>query len=149
MTKIVRTIRTDATIDRVFEYLADFTNATEWDPGTASSVPRDDSGAGVGQTYDLVVLWGNKKLPMVYRTVSLDPLASVTFVGEGSTTIATDTLDFAELPDGGTKVEYSAQITLKWPYRIAVPFLGSKFRALGDEAAASLTEVLAGLSEHP
>lgn len=145
MPTITRTITTDKPRDQVFSYLADFANAVDWDPGTEQSVPRDTEGAHVGQVYDLMVVWGSRKLPMVYETTQLMPGEVVTFTGDGSTTTAVDTLTFTDLPDGGTQIVYSADISLKWPYRITQPFLGAKFTALGDEAEASLSRSLASL----
>jgi len=145
MPRITRTITTENQRHAVFSYLADFSNATEWDPGTERSEPRHPGGAHSGQVYDLVVTWGNRTLPMVYETTILEPDERVTFVGDGSTTKAVDTLTFDDLPNGGTKVTYVADITLKWPYRIVEPFLGKKFTELGDEAETSLNRVLASL----
>lgn len=145
MPRIVRTITTNKPRSQVFTYLADFTNAVHWDPGTEESVSRDSDGARVGQIYDLVVVWGSRKLSMVYETTELVPGERVTFVGDGSTTRAVDTLTFTDLPDSGTQIVYSADISLKWPYRVAEPFLGAKFTELGDEAEASLIRVLATL----
>ena len=145
MPTIVRTVTTDKPRNEVFSYLADFTNAVHWDPGTERSVPRDAEGARVGQIYDLVVVWGSRKLSMVYETTELVPGELVTFVGDGSTTRAVDTLTFTDLPDTGTQIVYSADISLKWPYRVTQPFLGAKFTELGDEAEASLARVLASL----
>lgn len=145
MPTIVRTITTDKPKSEVFSYLADFTNAVHWDPGTEQSVPRDATGARVGQIYDLVVVWGSRKLSMIYETTELVPGDRVTFVGDGSTTRAVDTLTFSDLPDARTQIVYSADITLKWPYRVTEPFLGAKFTELGDEAEASLIRVLASL----
>lgn len=145
MPRITRTIITEKPREAVFSYLADFSNATEWDPGTEQSEPRHPGGAMPGQVYDLVVTWGSRTLPMVYETTVLEPGERVTFVGDGSTTRAIDTLTFNELPNGGTEVTYTADITLKWPYRIAEPFLGRKFTELGDEAETSLRRALAKL----
>lgn len=145
MARIVRTITTDKPRDEVFRYLADFSNAIHWDPGTEQSKPRDPDGPKVGQVYDLVVVWGSRSLPMVYETSEFVHGERVTFAGEGSTTRAVDTLTFTDLPGGGTQVAYAADITLKWPYRISEPFLGAKFAALGDEAEESLTRVLSAL----
>ena len=36
MPKLIRTVTTDAPIERVFAYLADFSNSQEWDPGVKS-----------------------------------------------------------------------------------------------------------------
>lgn len=145
MPRITRTIITETPRDTVFSYLADFGNAPEWDPGTAQSNQRHSGGARLGQVYDLVVTWGNRTLPMVYETTALLPGRQVTFAGDGSTTRAVDTLTFEDLPNGGTEVTYVADITLKWPYRVAEPFLGRKFAQLGDEAESSLTRILASL----
>jgi uncharacterized protein YndB with AHSA1/START domain len=145
MPRITRTITTDGSRDAVFAYLADFSHAAQWDPGTEKSTPRHPDGPSLGQVYDLIVTWGNRTLPMVYETTELVHGERVTFVGDGSTTRAVDTLTFTDLPDGGTEVTYVADITLKWPYRVAEPFLGKKFTELGDEAEESLTRVLASL----
>ena len=145
MPRITRTVTTETPRQAVFSYLADFGNAPEWDPGTDQSIPRNSNGPGLGQIYDLVVTWGDRQLPMVYETTELVPGERVTFVGDGTTTTATDTLTFEDLPNGGTKVMYVADIALKWPYRVVEPFLGKKFTQLGDEAEASLTRTLASL----
>jgi hypothetical protein len=145
MPRIIRTIATDRPRHAVFSYLADFSNAAEWDPGTETSKPRHSDAPALGQVYDLVVTWGSRTLPMVYAATELVPGERVTFVGEGSTTRAVDTLTFVDLPNGGTEVTYMADITLKWPYRVAEPFLGKKFTELGDEAEESLTRTLAAL----
>ena len=92
MPRITRTIITEKPREAVFSYLADFSNATEWDPGTEQSEPRHPGGAMPGQVYDLVVTWGSRTLPMVYETTVLEPGERVTFVGDGSTTRAIDTL---------------------------------------------------------
>ena len=142
MPKIVRTITTDAPIDRVFGYLADFSNAPEWDPGTKTAVPRDDDGPKLGQVYDLVVTWGDRELDMVYEITALKENRLVTLIGDGSTTHAVDTMEFSEVPDGGTSVTYIADIKLKGVLRLAEPFLGGKFKELGDHAEAGMAAQL-------
>jgi uncharacterized protein YndB with AHSA1/START domain len=146
MPKIIRTITTDAPIDHVFAYLADFSNAPEWDPGTESSVPRSLDGPRLGQTYDLVVVFGDRKLPMTYEITALKENRLLTLVGDGSTTHAVDTMEFSEVPDGGTSVTYTADIRLKGLLRLAEPFLGGKFAELGDKAEAGMIAALNRLS---
>lgn len=146
MPTISRVITTEAPIDDVFAYLADFSNAAEWDPGTASSAPRDGGPPHVGEVYDLVVTWGSRSLDMQYELVDLEEPTLIKLVGDGSTTAAIDTMILTELPDGGTSVHYSADIRLKGVLRIAEPFLGSKFAALGDAAEREMGERLASLA---
>ena len=145
MPRITRTLTTETPRQAVFSYLADFSNAAEWDPGTLESNPRTVDGPRIGQIYDLIVIWGDRQMPMVYETTELISGERVTFVGDGKTTRAADTLTFVDLPDGGTRVMYVADITLKWPYRVVEPFLGKKFTQLGDETEASLNRRLASI----
>jgi carbon monoxide dehydrogenase subunit G len=146
MPKITRTITTHAPVDDVFRYLADFSNAPEWDPGTESSVPRDHDGPKLGQVYDLVVLFGDRKLSMTYEITALKENRLVTLIGDGSTTHAVDTMEFSEVPDGGTAVTYTADIKLKGLLRLAEPFLGGRFAELGDKAEAGMNAALSRLS---
>ena len=146
MPKLVRTLTTDTPIEQAFAYLADFSNNQEWDPGTESAVARTGDGPHVGQTYDLVVMWGDRKLPMVYEITELQPNKLITIVGDGSTTHAVDTITFATLPEGGTEVTYIADIRLKGFLRAAEPFLGGKFKELMDHGKAGMMSALDRLS---
>ena len=146
MPKLVRTITTDAPLDRVFAYLADFSTNAEWDPGTESAVARDDDGPKLGQKYDLVVTFGDRKLDMVYEITALKENRLITLIGDGSTTHAIDTMEFSEVPDGGTSVTYIADIKLKGLLRLAEPFLRGKFNELGDKAEAGMAEQLRRLA---
>jgi Polyketide cyclase / dehydrase and lipid transport len=142
MPKIIRTITTDAPVADVFAYLADFSNAPEWDPGTESSRARDQDGPRLGQVYDLIVTWGDRRLPMVYEITALKRDRLLTLIGDGSTTHAVDTMEFSEVPDGGTSVTYIADIRLKGVLRLAEPFLRRRFAELGDAAEAGLSAAL-------
>jgi len=137
-----RTMTTSAPIDAVYGYLADFSNGPEWDPGQESSVARETGSPREGLVYDVMVLWGSRKLPMVYTIEQIDPPNSVVLVGEGSTTVAIDTLEFEPAPDGGTTVTYTADIRLKGPLRLVEPLLRSKFADLADAAEAGIVEQL-------
>lgn len=147
MPTISRVITTEAPIEDVFAYLADFSNAPEWDPGTASSTPRDGGPPHVGEVYDLVVTWGSRSLDMQYEIVELEAPRLIKLVGEGSTTKAIDTMTLTEPADGGTAVHYEADIRLKGLLRFVEPLLGKKFDALGDEAEAGMARELAALAD--
>ena len=142
MPKVSRTITTTAPIDEVFAYMADFSNGPEWDPTQESSVAREEGGPKLGQVYDIVVQWGDRKIDMVYEVTAYKPNHMITLVGDGSTTHAVDTLEFAEVSDGGTAVTYIADIRLKGLLRLGEPFLGSKFAELFDNAEAGIAKQL-------
>lgn len=146
MPKVTRTITTEAPIEEVFAYMADFSNGPEWDPTQESSVAREEGGPRLGQVYDVMVLWGDRKVPMVYEVTAYKPNHMITLTGDGSTTHATDTLEFAVVSDGGTAVTYRADIRLKGALRLAEPFLGSKFKQLFDDAESGISKQLSKLA---
>ena len=149
MPVIERTVITGANIEDVYAYLADFSNAAEWDPGTESSVARDGGSPKVGQVYDLVVTWGDRSLDMEYQITALEAPHFIRLFGTGSTTTADDKMELTEVPDGGTAVTYTADIRLRGVLRLVEPFLRSKFKALGDEAEHNLRTQLARIPEGP
>jgi len=146
MPKINRTVATGASVEDAFAFLADFSNAPAWDPGTETSVPREDGGPKAGLTYDLVVTWGERKLDMEYTITEFEQDAKIVLVGDGKTTTAVDTMTFVAVPDGGSAVTYEADIKLKGVLRLAEPFLGKKFKELGDEAEAGILRELRRIS---
>lgn len=145
MPTIRRTITTRLPIATVFAYLSDFSNAFEWDPGTASSVALNDADPAKGTVYELVVTFGSRTMPMTYEITALDPNKKVVLVGDGKTTRAIDTMTFSPTSDDGTVVNYEADIKLKGMLRLVEPFLHSKFRELGDDAERGLNSALAAL----
>jgi carbon monoxide dehydrogenase subunit G len=149
MPTIRRTVTTTLPISTVFTYLSDFSNAVDWDPGTTSSSARNGDEPAVGTVYDLVVKFGTRTLPMTYEITDIDTNKRVVLDGEGSTTRATDTMTFSPTADDGTVVSYEAEIHLKGLLRLAEPFLGKKFKELGDEAERGLTTALTRLEARP
>jgi uncharacterized protein YndB with AHSA1/START domain len=145
MPTINRTITTPLPVTTVFAYLADFSNAFEWDPGTESSVAREGAEPAEGTVYDLVVTFGSRTLPMTYEITSIEENKRVVLSGDGSTTKAVDTMTFSPTADGGTVVTYEADIRLKGILKLAEPFLGKKFQELGDEAERGLFSALSAL----
>lgn len=147
MPTITRTITTQVAVEDAFAYLADFSNASEWDPGTASSEPRGTGEPDIGSVYDLVVTFGSRTMAMTYEIVSIERNKIVVLEGDGSTTRAIDTITFSPTADDGTVVTYSAEIQLKGLLRLVEPFLGSKFKELGDNAERGLITALHDLEQ--
>lgn len=148
MPVISRTITTTLPIEDAFAYLSDFSNASEWDPGTVTSKARDDRAPYVGQEYDLEVAWGDRRLDMVYTITKLEENRLLELEGDGSTTHAVDTMTFTTDGDA-TIVSYQADIRLKGILRLAEPFLKSKFTSLGDEAEYGLSTAFAKRASRP
>lgn len=145
MARIQETVETDLPLDQTFSYVADLDNIEQWDPGVKRSSKRSDGPVKVGSVYDLEVQYNGRAIPMTYTVTEYRPKEQIVFVGEGSTVHAVDTIDFAETPQG-TRVTYTADLTLKGILRLAQPFLGKKFEQIGWSAAAGLRDRLAEMS---
>jgi carbon monoxide dehydrogenase subunit G len=142
--KIQRTVETTAAPAAVFAYLSDFSNTTEWDPGTITT-ERVEGDGGVGTVYRNVSEFNGKKSELRYEVVELVPERRFALEGEGKAAHADDLMEFEALPDGGTRVTYTADIRFKGALKVAEPFLGKAFKKLGDEAEAGMREALAKL----
>lgn len=141
-------IETRLPVDAAFAYLADFSHAAVWDPGTATAERLDDGPIRVGSSFALGVRMAGSVRPMTYRIVALEPDREVILAGEGSGVAATDTMTFTPT-DSGTRIDYRADIRLLGWRRFLQPFVGGTFERIGREARAGMERTLAERSrEH-
>ena len=145
MPVITESVETDLHIEATFDYVADFENIVEWDPGVTAVRKMSNGPAAVGTAYELDLNYGGSPLSMVYRITEWDPPRRVVLEGDGSRSFAIDRISF--LPTAtGTVVEYQADIRLKGVYRAAEPFLGKLFRRVGDGAREGMENRLRELA---
>ena len=135
-------VETHLPIEDAFSYLADFSNAATWDPGTATAERLDAGPIRVGSSFALGVRMGGATRPMTYRIVRLDPNEVIVLEGEGSGVAATDTMTFQAIP-GGTRIDYEANIRLRGWRRLLEPFAGAAFTRIGHAAQAGMQRTLA------
>jgi carbon monoxide dehydrogenase subunit G len=135
-------IKTDLPIEAAFDYVADFANAQEWDPGVATARRIDDGPVAVGARYNLGVRMRGRIGTMEYRITELDRPRRVVLVGAGSNVSAVDDIRFEPSPDG-TIIDYTADIRLGGLLRIAQPFLGGSFAKIARDAAGGMHRTLA------
>lgn len=141
--RIERTVTVDVPVRRAFEYLADFTTTTEWDPGTVSTV-RGEGDGGVGTTYRNTSRFLGRETSLTYVVVQLVPDELVRLRGENKTVVSVDTMTFRS-SGAGTEVRYTAEFTFKGISRLIAPLLAPAFTRLGDEAEAGLRRALSAL----
>jgi carbon monoxide dehydrogenase subunit G len=141
MTRIHERIATRLRIEAAFDYVADFSNSQEWDPGTTASKRLDDGPVGPGARYGLTVRMGGRVAPMEYRIRDFDRPRRVVLVGSGPNVKAVDEISFERAGDG-TVVDYTADIRLGGLLRLAEPFLGGTFEKIGRDAAAGMDAAL-------
>ena len=141
MTTLHEQVETTLPIDDVFEYVADFANSQEWDPGVATAERLDEGRVGLGSRFRLGVRLGPRVGTMDYRISVFERPTRVVLVGSGSGVSAIDEIRLEQLA-AGTLLDYTADIRLGGILRLAEPFLGNAFAAIGRNAADGMQRTL-------
>ena len=141
MTTLNEHIETPLPLDEAFAFVADFTNAKDWDPGVATSERLDPGPVAVGARYRLGVRMGGGVASMEYRDTALEPLRRVVLAGEGSGVSAVDDIRFEATP-GGTRIDYTADIRLRGAKRLVAPFAGGAFAKIARQARDGMQRAL-------
>jgi carbon monoxide dehydrogenase subunit G len=140
---VERTFTVGRPVEVVAEYLKDFANAEQWDPGTVTCTRTDSGPVQVGSRWHNVSEFKGKETELDYRLERLEP-NRLTFVGENKTATSTDDLTLA--PAGsGTEITYHAHIVFHGLAKVADPFLKSEFEMLGDAVVLAMTEAVEAL----
>jgi Polyketide cyclase / dehydrase and lipid transport len=142
--RLERTVSVDIPVRRAFDYLADFTATTEWDPGTVSTV-RCTGDGGVGTTYRNTTKFLGRETSLIYVVEDLVTDELVRLRGENTTVISVDTMSFRQ-SGSRTEVTYTAEFTFKGASRLLAPLLKPAFTRLGDHAEAGLRSALLRLT---
>ncbi len=141
--RLERTVRTDKPIGQVFDYLADFTHTTEWDPGSVKTV-RTSGDGGLGTVYANTSKFAGRETDLTYTVIEHEPGRKIALRGENKTVTAVDTMTFREV-GGGTEVTYVADFDFGLLGPVIGLVLRPAFKKLGDEAEQGLNEALARL----
>jgi carbon monoxide dehydrogenase subunit G len=141
MTIIREQIETSLPLDDAFAFVADFANAERWDPGVASSVRSDPGPVGVGARYRLGIRMRGRVVPMDYVVTAYDPPNLVVLEGTGSGVAATDEIRFA-VHEGGTRIDYTADIRLVGWMRLLAPFASGAVARIGRAARDGMQQAL-------
>lgn len=142
MARIQRIVTTDADPRRVHEYLADFTNATEWDHGTVSCELVSGDG-GPGSVYRNISEFGGREVEVMY-TVQDVTYPKVELVGRNGKTSLQDRIRIDEHGEGSS-VTYDAELTSSGLLRLAAPIMGLLFKRLADKTEQTLAQALGRL----
>ena len=141
MTTLRERIDTTLPIDETFAYVADFANSETWDPGVATATRLGAGEVGLGSRFRLGVRLGGRVAPMDYRISVFEPSTRVVLVGSGSGVSAVDEIRFERI-DGGTRIDYTADIRLGGWMRLLQPFLGRAFATLARKAVDGMQRTL-------
>ena len=142
MARIVRRIEVPTPQADTFAYVADFTTTEEWDPGIDRARRLDDGPLDVGARFEVVSTFGGRPLPLIYTITAYEPPGRVVLEGEGSSFRGVDEIRFSPSGEGGTRIDYVADLRLRGIARLAEPFMRSRFERVGDDGMEGLRRTL-------
>lgn len=137
---VSRTLRTTAPPELVFDYLADFANAEEWDPGTRSCVRLEGDG-GVGTTYRNVSVFLGRESEIRYTAVELDRPTRLHFVGRNDQFEGHDVIGI-RASGPGSEVSYTAEFSFLGSARFAAPAVALYLPFLASKVIDQLRDTL-------
>jgi carbon monoxide dehydrogenase subunit G len=140
-TTVSRTIRTSTSLQKCWDFLSDFSNTEQWDPGTVSCHKTSPGDNGVGAEYENVSEFKGRKTTLQYRVTTFEPGRHLVLEGENDTVKSIDDMTFSG-DENGTEVVYSAHFTFKGAAKLAEPFLKKPLNQLADEAEAGMQKAL-------
>ena len=140
MTTVSRTFDVQPAPSVVIDYLKDFSNAEEWDPGTESCTRNDAGPVVVGSTWHNTSKIAGVSTELTYTLEQLTD-DTIVLVGRNDTATSTDTITV--VPEGtGSRVTYEAHIEMKGAAKLADPIMKVVFEKIGNDTEDDMTTVL-------
>ena len=141
MARYRTTITSSLSPQNAFDYMADFTNAEEWDPGVAHAEHLSDLPVTLGSRFLLQAIFGKSTMPLEYVIAAYMPTERVVLVAETDKVKSTDEITI--VANGtGCLVTYDAELETLGRFRWATPIVALMFKRIGDRARDSLRLVL-------
>lgn len=140
MPSVSRTFAVTPPPATVVEYLKDFSNAEQWDPGTQTCTRQDDGPVREGSTWHNVSKIVGVEAELTYTLESLKP-DQLVFVGKNDSSTSTDTISVEE-HDGGSVITYHADLEMHGAAKLLSPAMKLVFEKLANDTEKQMTEVL-------
>lgn len=138
MARITRTFTVERPAGEVFDAIADFARAQEWDPGVRASRHAGGPRVGHGARFALdVTLAGPVGMGLTYRTTRHERPTRLVHETRSALAHGIDDVAVAEV-DGATMVTWDAMFRFPGPGRWVDPLLQRGFEQVGDRAVRGL-----------
>lgn len=137
---VSRTFTTTAPPEAVFDYLADFTNAEEWDPGTVSC-ERVSGDGGVGTVYRNVSSFLGRTTEITYTTVESERPTRIHLIGRNAQFEGHDVLGI-RASGTGSEVTYTAEFAFSGAAQFAAPAVAAYLPVLARKTVGQLRSCL-------
>ncbi|WP_456698537.1 SRPBCC family protein [Aeromicrobium sp. P5_D10] len=138
---VERTFTVSRSPEDVFDYLSDFTNTNEWDPGTVETT-RVTGDGGLGTTYANRSEFMGREVDLTYETIGFDRPTFFSCRGTNKTATATDSMTFTRDGDR-TQIRYRADFEFHGITKLFAPLVVKpKLGALADETVEQIKAAL-------
>lgn len=141
MKRLHEVIEVPRNVAEAFRYTANFGLIEQWDPGVTESEKLTAGALGVGSRFRVVVKTGLGTSEMHYTITHWEPPHRLVLEGEGDAIHAVDDIQFVEIA-GGTRIDYTADISLGGVAGKAEFLLGPVLERVGKKALAGLKSAL-------
>lgn len=143
MIRLSESIEVRKNIETVFEYVSDFRNIQDWDPGVISSKTLKPGASGIGMAFDLTLKFGPFRPTMKYVIIEYQPFSKVILKGTGESFQAIDTIRFNKTAHGA-HIDYQADILFFGMGRLIEPYLRPFLNQVGRRAIWGLEQHFEG-----
>lgn len=141
MPSVQRTFVVDHPQLAVFDYLSDFTNTNEWDPGTQTTTRSDSGPIRAGAKFHNVSTFLGRQTELDYELTTYEPMNKLVFTGRNKSVTSRDNLTFAA--DGQkTQITYRADFDFHGIAKLAGPFVKPGLEKLADRTVEQMTSTI-------
>jgi len=127
--------------EEVFDYLADFSSAAQWDPAIESGTNMNTGPIGLGSRFDLVSRFLGREVELSYSTTEIDRPRRFVVSADSGGFCSEDTIS-VEPRDEGCVVHYHATLHFRGPGRLLSFLWQLVFNKIGAKAKAGLNDYL-------
>ena len=146
MTTVTRTFVVPAAPERVLRYLADFSNAEQWDPGTVRCVRLDEGPVRVGSRWHNESKIAGIGTELTY-TLEQWTADQVVLKGHNDTATSTETITVESDPQG-SELTYTNEVEMRGIAKLASPALKFVFERIGADLERQLTAAVEALPDN-
>lgn len=138
---VERTFTVSRSVEDVFDYLSNFENTEEWDPGTLSTRLISGEG-GLGTQYANRSEFMGREVDLTYETIGYDRPTFFSCRGTNKNATATDSMTFTRMGER-TQIHYRADFEFRGIAKWVAPFMVKpKLDSLADETIADIRQAL-------
>ena len=143
MSTVSRTFSVDPPPEAVIPYLADFSHAEQWDPGTVRCVRSDEGPVVVGSSWHNTSKIAGISTELTYTLEQLTG-ERIVLVGRNDTATSTETIDVIR-SGTGSSITYTNEVQFNGAAKLVAPLAKPVFEKLGNDTEKQLVETLNAL----